>query len=156
MSEQTAKTSVTKTIGTPATRMRDELMAIAKNNASFGNSAVDMAEQVANTMLDNVNDIDAIFAASEKAGVNFESLVGQRLTLTGVDWAPSAERFKAPFGVFAIITATDKEGGELTFTTGAGNVVAAVRAFELGGHFPIEVTLAKRASGGGDLYYFTR
>lgn len=148
--------SVAQDIGTPATRMRNELTAIAKNDAQFGNSATEMAEQAANLMLDNANDLDAIFAASERAGISFDDLVGQRVTLTGVRYAPSSERFKAPFGVFAIFDATDKDGGEITFTTGAGNVVSAGRAFELGGHYPVEVTLAKRQTGNGDLYYFTR
>jgi hypothetical protein len=148
--------AVARTIGTPATRMRDELTAIAKNDAQFGNSATEMAEQAANKMLDNADNLDAIFEASERAGISFEDLVGQRVTLTGVRYAPSSDRFKATFGVFAIFDATDKDGAEVTFTSGAGNIVSAGRAFELGNHYPVEVTLAKRQTGSGDLYYFTR
>lgn len=140
----------------PGEKMRQELMALAKHNKSFGDTATQMAHEVAAKMMANLDDLDAIFAASDKAGNGADDLIGKPLTLTGVDWVPSAERFKTPFGVFGAFHYQDNNGEESTFTTGAGNVVSAGRAFELGNHYPVRVTLAKRTTGEGEMIYFVR
>ena len=115
----------------------------------------EMAAQAANKML-AADSLDAILAAGEKAGLGAKDIIGQALTIHSVDWAESSDRFDAPFGVFAVVHSTDTQDADTVWTTGAGNLVSALRAMELGGHFPVTLRVAKRTTGNGELFYFTK
>ena len=145
---------ITDVSNSPAARMTQELLAVARNNAQYSNAG-EMAAQAANKML-TADSLDAILAAGEKAGLGAKDIIGQTLTIHAVDWAESSDRFDAPFGVFGVVHSTDTQDGEVVWTTGAGNLVSALRAMELGGHFPVTLRVAKRTTGNGELYYFTR
>lgn len=152
-------TEVTATVtdlgNSPAEKMARDLVAVATNNGAFSNAG-EMAAQAANKMLKDTSDLDAILAAGEKASLSAKDVVGRELTIQSVDWALSSDRFEAPFGVFGIVHTLDASDEELVFTTGAGNLVSALRAMELGGHFPAKLRIAKRTTGNGELFYFTR
>lgn len=146
---------ITDISNSPAARMASELLAIAQNNAQYSNAG-EMAAQAANKMLAAHDDLDAILAAGEKAGLSAKDVIGRPLTIQSVEWAVSADRFEAPFGVFGIVRTLDASDQEVTYTTGAGNLVSALRAMEIGGHLPVTLRIAKRTTGAGELFYFTK
>lgn len=140
----------------PYEKMAQELQGLAKLNASMGGSG-EAAALAADAML-SATSVDDILAAGDAGGRSTEDMVGVRFDLVEIEWAPSAEQYKAPFGVMGWFKYVDHSTGEEgVFSSGAGNIVAAGRAMEAGNHLPVKnLTIKGRATGGGTLYTFAR
>jgi len=140
----------------PYERMTEELQGMARLSQSMG-GADEMAAMSADKMLE-ATDLEGILAAGESGSLNSADMVGKRFDLTEIDWAPSAEQFKAPFGVMGWFHYVDRTTGEEgIFASGAGNIVAAGRAMEKANLLPVEnLTIKGRPTGNGTLYWLSK
>lgn len=140
----------------PAFRqMADELRQIAALDVGAG---FEIAARVINEIA-QAETIDDVFAANEGGPQSVEDLLGQPMGVYGVRFWKSAEKFaEGTLGVYVVADYVDASYETQMFATGAPNVVASLRRFEMlnayaeGKENPLWLTIKGRETGRGTLY----
>ena len=135
--------------------MAIELRQIAELDTGAG---FEIAARVINEIA-TAETIDDVFAANEGGPQSAEDLLGQPMGVYSVRFWKSAEKFAAgTLGVYVVADYIDHANQPQMFATGAPNVVASLRRFEMlnayqdGKENPLWLTIKGRETGRGTLY----
>jgi hypothetical protein len=106
------------------------------------------SEAVARAIAQRILDMDPDRVLDDVARpVGLRTLVGERITIHGVEWCRSA--YDGP-GIFAVLQATSELRREpFLVTTGARNVMAQLARLADGDKFPVEVVVTEQQTRSG-------
>jgi hypothetical protein len=137
---------------TPFDRFKQYAMERAQLDQSFVQA--DLADTQLGAILASAS-ADDVFAALEMAGlIGLRELAnGTEIQINGYHLVPgNRDEYKNRLGVFAVLEAQMIEDGtEAMFDTGVERIIAALRAWEALGSFPVQVTINKITTGNGEM-----
>lgn len=145
---------------------KSELDHVPAGFARWQTALVNQAETV-DAESENAFDPRDLFAAMNEAGTFEEAiavlekgvpsskdLVGVAHTVTGYRLRKSDEKFKDQgirLGVFAVVSAVTHDNEQLTYTTGAPNLIGVLWQADKHERFPLRVTITSRETPNGEL-----
>lgn len=120
----------------PAVRPYEKLMKRAHGKAELESglgsevNSFDIASQVVDKIA-VATTADDILAANDSSLASGEDFIGLPLNITAIQVRKSDEKYaKESLGVYLVVTATQDNGEEVQFTTGATNIVASLEQAE--------------------------
>jgi hypothetical protein len=112
--------------------------------------AAELARQFSNEVIDSSKKVTKLSEVAEEISptgskIKLEEMVDQTITIIRLKWIRGAK------GIFAFMVFADSNG-EL-FNASCGGRVAVEKLFMVKDHLPLETTVTKKTTSGGDWYW---